>query len=434
MSMLYNGVSGLNASSAGLQVVSQNVANAKVAGYSRQTVVLQTTDGALNGVKITKIERIVDGFLNDDIWRTKSDLSYYESYQDYLGYMEEVLGTDSLNLNDAVAKLNSAFNAALSSPESPAYRQQVISTASAMVQNLQQLNGALTGQVEKLGFELTALSGNTNTVLAQVAELNEKITKATALGHDTSVLMDNREQAIIELSGYIQVDVTNQPDGSLNVTTLNGSPLVMAGKAATLSVAGTTVTLNFNNQTFSVPAGVGGSLGGLLKVNADVLAPSRLELNTLVAGIADAVNGQLVLGRDLNGNAGAPLFVYNAADPLGSIEVNSTITLEQLAFRGPVGGVGDNSNLINVINALKGTAGGYDTLIGKLAIQSKQVQASIKTSQVLNDKAVAARASVSGVSLDEEAANLTYYRQLYEANAKVISTADQMFMTLMAMF
>jgi flagellar hook-associated protein 1 FlgK len=73
-------------------------------------------------------------------------------------------------------------------------------------------------------------------------------------------------------------------------------------------------------------------------------------------------------------------------------------------------------------------------LIGKLAIQSKQVQASIKTSQVLNDKALAARASVSGVSLDEEAANLTYYRQLYEANAKVISTADQMFMTLMAMF
>ena len=434
MSMLYNGVSGLNASSAGLQVVSQNVANAKVAGYSRQTVVLQTNDGALNGVKITKIERIVDGFLNDDIWRTKSDLSYYESYQDYLGYIEEVLGTDSLNLNDAVAKLNSAFNAALSSPESPAYRQQVISSASAMVQNLQQLNGALTGQVEKLGFELTALSGNTNTVLAQVAELNEKITKATALGHDTSVLMDNREQAIIELSGYIQVDVTNQPDGSLNVTTLNGSPLVMAGKAATLSVAGTTVTLNFNNQTFSVPTGVGGSLGGLLKVNADVLEPSRLELSTLVAGIADAVNDQLILGRDLNGNAGVPLFVYNPADPLGSIAVNSTITLEQLAFRGPVGGKGDNTNLINVINALKGTAGGYDTLIGKLAIQSKQVQASIKTSQVQNDKAVAARASVSGVSLDEEAANLTYYRQLYEANAKVISTADQMFMTLMAMF
>jgi flagellar hook-associated protein 1 FlgK len=204
------------------------------------------------------------------------------------------------------------------------------------------------------------------------------------------------------------------------------------------------VTLNFNNQTFSVPDGVGGSLGGLLKVNTEVLEPSRLELNTLVAGIATSVNTALSEGFDLNGNPGAPLFNFNAADPLGSIAINSALTVDQLAFRGrvpdgfggwlPAGGKGDNTNLINIIDSLKGTAGGYDTLIGKLAIQSKQVQASIKTSQVLNDKAISARASVSGVSLDEEAANLTYYRQLYEANAKVISTADQMFMTLMAMF
>ena len=52
----------------------------------------------------------------------------------------------------------------------------------------------------------------------------------------------------------------------------------------------------------------------------------------------------------------------------------------------------------------------------------------------LNDKAVAARESVSGVNRDEEAANLLYYQQLYQANAKVISTAGQMFDTLMAMF
>src|SRR3990167_2174150 len=146
MSMLSNGVSGLNAANAGLNAVSQNVSNAAVKGYSRQTVVLQTNDGPLNGVKVTKFERVVDNFLNADIWRTQSDLNYYESYQDYLGYLEEVLGTDSLNLNDAVAELNSAFNAALSSPESPAYRQQVISSANAMVQDLQQLDGALTGQ------------------------------------------------------------------------------------------------------------------------------------------------------------------------------------------------------------------------------------------------------------------------------------------------
>ena len=182
MSMLSNGVSGLNAANAGLHAVSQNVSNAAVKGYSRQTVVLQTNDGQLNGVKVTKFERVVDNFLNADIWRTQSDLNYYESYQDYLGYLEEVLGTDSLNLNDAMAELNAAFNAALSAPESPAYRQQVISSSNAMVQDLQQLDGALTGQVRKLEFELEAVTENVNSVLRELADLNQKISKEVALG------------------------------------------------------------------------------------------------------------------------------------------------------------------------------------------------------------------------------------------------------------
>jgi flagellar hook-associated protein 1 FlgK len=439
MSMLSNGVSGLNAANAGLNAVSQNVSNAAVKGYSRQTVVLQTNDGALNGVKVTKFERVVDNFLNADIWRTQSDLNYYESYQDYLGYLEEVLGTDSLNLNDAVADLSAAFNAALSSPESPAYRQQVISSSNAMVQDLQQLDGALTGQVRKLEFEMKAVTDNVNSVLQELADLNQKISKEIALGRDAGTLLDTREQAVNRLSAFMQVDVMQEDNGSMTISALNGAPLVMSGKAAVLSVAGTQVTATFNTQEFSISGSAGGSLGGLLRVKSEVLDPARAELNNLVTGIADKVNAALTNGFDLNGDLGLPLFTYNAADPLGSILVNPAMTQDKLAFRGnaggvPAGGVGDNSNLVKVIDSMKGVASGYDGLIGKLAIQSKQVQASVKTAQVLNDKAVASRESISGVNRDEEAANLLYYQQLYQANAKVISTAGQMFDTLMAMF
>jgi flagellar hook-associated protein 1 FlgK len=444
MSMLSNGVSGLNAANAGLTTVSHNVANAGIRGYSRQTVVLQTNDGPLNGVKVTKFERVVDNFLNADIWRTQSDLSYYESYQDYLGYLEEVLGTDSLNLNDAVAELNAAFNAALSSPESPAYRQQVLSSANAMVQDLQQLDGALTGQVRKLEFELQAVTENINSVLQELADYNQKISKEIAMGRDAATLLDAREQAVNRLSGFMQVDVVQDNNGTINITALNGAPLVMSGKAAVLSVAGTEVSSTFGTQQFSISGSSGGSLGGLLRVKSDVLDPARAELNTLVTNIADKVNTALAEGYDLNGDQGEALFTYNAADPLGSILVNPALTQDKLAFRGrvsdgmggwlPSGGKGDNSNLVNVIDSMQGVATGYDALIGKLAIQSKQVQASIKTSQVLNDKAIASRESISGVNRDEEAANLLYYKQLYDANAKVISTAGQMFDTLMMMF
>jgi len=444
MSMLLNGVSGLNAANAGLMAVSQNVANAAVKGYSRQTVILQTADGGQNGVKVSQFTRVVDDFLNADIWRTQADLGYYQSYQDYLGYLEEVLGTDALNLNSAVAELASAFNAALTSPESPAYRQQVLSSANALVQDLQQLDGALTGQVNKLGFELNAVSENINSVLQQLAELNQKIGKELALGKDASTLLDSREQAITRLSAYMQVDVTAQANGMVSISALNGAPLLLSDKAATLTVAGTSVSASFNNQQFALTGQTGGSLGGLLRVEAEVLTPTRQTLNNLVTNVADKVNTALGEGFDLNGNVGKPLFSYNPADPLGTLLVNPNLQPDELALRGrvpdgfggwlPAGGKGDNGNLVNVINAMKGAASGYDSLIGKLAIQSKQVQASEKTAQILNDKAVAARESISGVNRDEEAANLLYYQQLYQANAKVISSAGQMFDTLMAMF
>ncbi|WP_419571402.1 flagellar hook-associated protein FlgK [Rheinheimera sp.] len=444
MSMLSNAISGLNASSAALNTVSQNVANAAVKGYSRQTVVLQTADGSQNGVKVTKIERVVDEFLNADVWRTESDLNYYNSYQDYLGYLEEVLGTDSLNLNDALAELNSSFNAALVQPESAAYRQQVLSSAEAMVQDLQQLDGAMTGQITKLEFELKAVGENINSTLADLAALNQKISKEAALGRDTSVLLDTQEQTLQTLSGYLQVDVLRADDGSVTVSALNGAPLVMSGTASQLTVAGSTVTVQFNSQEFPLSGSAGGSLGGLLRVKSEVLDPARAELGSLVSTIADKVNTALSEGFDLNGSPGEPLFVYNAADPLGTVQVNTAMTTDMLAFRGrvddgsgnwiPSGGKGDNGNLVNLVQSIQGVGAGYDSLIGKLAIQSKQVQASASTAGVLNDKAITARSSISGVNRDEEAANLMYYQQLYQANAKVVSTAGQMFDTLMTMF
>ncbi|WP_198266418.1 flagellar basal body rod C-terminal domain-containing protein [sulfur-oxidizing endosymbiont of Gigantopelta aegis] len=48
----------------------------------------------------------------------------------------------------------------------------------------------------------------------------------------------------------------------------------------------------------------------------------------------------------------------------------------------------------------------------------------------LNEQAKADRESYSGVNLDEEAADLLKYQQAYQASARVISTANDMFQTL----
>ena len=51
--------------------------------------------------------------------------------------------------------------------------------------------------------------------------------------------------------------------------------------------------------------------------------------------------------------------------------------------------------------------------------------------QRLLDQAMAARESVSGVNLDEEAANLIRYQQAYQAAAQVVTVANSLFDTLL---
>ena len=444
MSMITNAMSGLNAANVAMTVAGQNVANAAVDGYSRQAASFATNNSSLGGVYVSSVDRIVDAFLNDDIWRTQSDLSYYQSKQTYLGYIEEIVGTDSLNFNDAVTKITNAFNAAARTPDSDAYRQQVISSSKAMLQDLAQMDGALSGQLDKLSLEMTNLALNTTSSAKQIADVNKSIVQAQANQQPSAELKDKREQLIKELSAQIGIAVTDRADGSLDISTLSGAPLVIGTSPATVSVSGTVVATQYNGQTFALNEHVGGKFGGLISADLQVIKPTVEKLNELVKSFADDVNNALSQGFDLNGDAGIALFTYNAANPLSTININPEMSVDKLALTGgeydasgnwiAAGGPGDNGNIANIITAIQSNDDGFSVLVGDLGIASKQNQNSATTSDVLHNNAVLARDSRSGVNLDEEAANLMHFQQMYSANAKVITTADQVFNTLLSMF
>lgn len=159
--------------------------------------------------------------------------------------------------------------------------------------------------------------------------------------------------------------------------------------------------------------------------------------------------GPGVPGYDVTGIAGGPL----AYDP--STESNGkTFTLggfnftvsgipqdgDELIIENNVNGSGDNRNALilagfqtsNLLNG--GTTsfkGAYGSLVADVAIKTSQAETGAKTGQVLLDQSIAARDSVSGVNLDEEAANLIRYQQAYQAAAQVIAAAGEMFQVLL---
>ena len=69
----------------------------------------------------------------------------------------------------------------------------------------------------------------------------------------------------------------------------------------------------------------------------------------------------------------------------------------------------------------------YAQLVSEVGNKASEVSSMATSQQTAADQADSARKSVSGVNLDEEAANLIKYQQAYQASAKVISIASKLF-------
>lgn len=98
-------------------------------------------------------------------------------------------------------------------------------------------------------------------------------------------------------------------------------------------------------------------------------------------------------------------------------------------------GISDNRNALalanlQTTNTLAGNntyQSAYGELVADVGSQTRQAQITVDAQSVLLDQATAARESVSGVNLDEEAANLVRYQQAYQAAAQMISVANSLF-------
>jgi flagellar hook-associated protein 1 FlgK len=104
------------------------------------------------------------------------------------------------------------------------------------------------------------------------------------------------------------------------------------------------------------------------------------------------------------------------------------------------GNVGDNTNLFAMIDGLNantlngGTAslmGASSSLVSQVGAQTQQSQANAQAQQAVNSSATDAVNNLSGVNLDQEAANMVQYQQAYQACAQMIQASTTMFNTLL---
>jgi flagellar hook-associated protein 1 FlgK len=193
--------------------------------------------------------------------------------------------------------------------------------------------------------------------------------------------------------------------------------------------------LDQNNTDVTAQA-IQGQLGGLLQVQNQNVPQYLAELNELATTFAGRVNSILTNGLVSVGPPpvqGSPLFTYTGDPPsAATLAVSSSITPDQIATIDPGPPASSNGVALELANITNPTntddlideqsyTSYYGQLAGQAGAASSQNSADLTTQQDLTTQAQNQRSQASGVSLNDQAAQLMTLEQAYQATAKIIT-------------
>jgi flagellar hook-associated protein 1 FlgK len=430
---LQTSLRGLLAHQGQLDVTAHNIANAATPGYSRQTaqvesvVGLKLGSGALangagallgGGVNISAYQRARDTFA-DLQFRSQSTVSGHATTT------AETLATVEVGLNEpgdnGIGTLLSRFwdswQEVANHPEDSATKSALVVNAATLADGIRALDQQLEQIATHAAQELTALTSVGGDILANaqtIARLNGEISAATAAGRQPNDLMDERDRLIDRLAELGQVTTTDLPNGSLQIA--------FGGVAVPLLVDDTTAWAPTPPATTLYPTPTPGGIIGALQTLSQpggTLATYRGEL--------DAFTNQLV--TDVNTAHGAPFFAAGGTTA-ATIAVDPGIVATPASVRTtntvpPAAGANDVA--LAVAGLRSGVAdrsyAGFVLHVGSDARDANRRQAA---ADAVLSSAQDRRAQVSGVSLDEEMANMIRFQRGYQASARTMSTMDEM--------
>jgi flagellar hook-associated protein 1 FlgK len=282
-----------------------------------------------------------------------------------------------------------------------------------------------------------------NTTAAQIAKLNGQIANVLSIGQQPNDLLDERDRLADRLSELTGATTTVAPNGMMSVS-INSHALVIGGETFQLQTAPNPANSNLlaitwaDGQAFN-PAR--GEIAGLFEVRDTYLVTQQNGLNTLAQTFITQVNAQHNAGYRLNSAVTGGNFFEPAADPSGQyalsirLSVNITSSLNNIAAASQPNAPGDGNNAVALAQLQQAlTMGGgtttfggfYSAQIGQLALDTRQAEIGYRDRQSVLEALNQQRDGVSGVSLDEEAANLMQSQKAYEAAARMLTAVDEM--------
>jgi flagellar hook-associated protein 1 FlgK len=452
--------SGMVASKASIATSGHNIANSKTDGFSRQRVQTETATphpGPGNniiggGTLIARTERVNDEYIEKQIRNAGRDMAKYEEKEVVLRQAEDIFNEmDGQGLNRLVAKFFNEFRKLSNDPDSEAVRQSVRESSQSMVNDFHRLRNEVIEVQSHIDARIDGDISQINAIAKNVASLNQQIKQLEITGGQANDLQDKRDLALKNLSQFMDLAMYQDKDGSYTVDVKGMGPLVCGNNHETFgsqrgpaddqgkqtnSLEITTTASASPNVTHRIQ---GGKLGALVEARDKTLSTVLDRLDELAHTITNAVNEVHEQGFTRTGNQGISFFKQLDGKERASafIELSDELksSVNNIATAAEADSPGDNRIAI----ALSGIQHQHLMEDGKATLDDyyNSIVSDIGTANSSNKNAMnqqkdvvaqlsKMREQISGVSIDEETANIMQFQQAFAANAKVIQVADEM--------
>lgn len=315
------GIKAMSANYAGLQVTGNNIANANVQGYSRQTAELATSPGQFTGsgffgrgVDVTTVSRSHNEFLTREAASSRSLADMDGARLQQLQRLENIFKPGEMGLGHATSQFMNAIVDLSNQPADMATRQVAMARAGELASRFAEAGAAMDDVQAGVTAELRSAVSEVNGLARSIAEVNQRIAGLKGTGQTPNDLLDERERLLSRLSSRVQVSRMEATDGTMSVFISGGQRLVLGTEAAQLRVlqdesdaSRSAVGLVEGGMQRRLDEGTlgGGSIAGLLRFQNQDLVAARTLVGQLAASVGGAINEQQMRGLNLQAPYGS---------------------------------------------------------------------------------------------------------------------------------
>ena len=255
-SALATAMSGLRANQAALSITSSNIANVQTPGYVSQSInqVEVATGDTGASVLVTGVNRQLNQFIQSQLRTETAGGAYADQMANVLTQLQSIYGAPGSagSLETAYSNFTTALQALSTTSGSSSSQISAVTAAQTMAQQLNSTTQGIQTLRTNAEQDLNISVGQANAAMTQIANLNTQLQGMSATDPTAATLMDQRDQAINQLSQLMDIKVSTTGNNQASIYTSNGVELV--GAQASQLTFNSQGTLSANSQWNSNPA------------------------------------------------------------------------------------------------------------------------------------------------------------------------------------